>query len=54
MRSFGVIAKRVHHARNFIKKHFSDFITWIRNALAQVVGGVQPDGVTLADLSYVR
>jgi hypothetical protein len=49
MRSFGVTAKCLQHARNFIEEPFSGFVSWIRNRLAQLVGSVQPDGVTLAD-----
>ena len=51
MRSFSVTAKRLQHARNFIEEPFSDFVSWIRNRLTQLVGGVQPDAVTLADFS---
>ncbi|MDA2930436.1 hypothetical protein MYX84_10895 [Acidobacteria bacterium AH-259-O06] len=53
MRSFSVTAKRLQHARNFIEEPFGDFVSWIRNRLIQLVGGVQPDAVTLADFSSV-
>ncbi|MEE8592008.1 MAG: hypothetical protein V3T35_11895 [Spirochaetia bacterium] len=53
MRSFGVTAKRLQHARNFIEEPFSHFVSRIRNKLAQLVGGVQSDAVTLADFSSV-
>jgi hypothetical protein len=53
MRSFVVTAKRLQHARNFIIERFSRFVSRIRNRLAQLVGGVQPGAVTLADFSSV-
>ena len=53
MRSFVVTAKRLQHARNFIVEPFSRFVSRIRNRLAQLVGGVQPGAVTLADFSSV-
>ena len=53
MRSFGVTAKRLQYARNFIEAPFSDFVSRIRNRLTQFVDGVQPDAVTLADFLSV-
>ena len=53
MRSFGVTAKRLQHAPNLIEEHFSHFVSWIRNRLAQLIVGVQSDAVTLADFSSV-
>jgi hypothetical protein len=49
MRSFGATAKRLYHARNFIEEHFRAFVSWILNRLAQIVGGVQPDGLPIVD-----
>ncbi len=51
MRSFGVTSKRLQHAWNFSEEPFSAFVSWIRNRMAHIVGGVQPVGVTLADFS---
>jgi len=53
MRSFGVPARRLQHAWNLIEEPFSRFVRWIRNRLAQLVGGVQSDAVTLADFSSI-
>jgi len=53
MRAFVVTAKRLQYARNFIIELFSRFVSRIRNRLAQLFGGVQPDTVTLTDFSSV-
>ena len=45
MRSFGGTAKRLQHARNFSEEPSSNFVTWIRNRLAQLVCSVQPVAV---------
>jgi len=47
MRSFVATAKRLQLARYFIIEPFSRFVSWIRNRLAQLAGGVQPGAVTL-------
>ena len=55
MRSFGIIAKRVHQARNLIlRDNTSDLFNWSTNRLALLGGGVQPDVVTLTELLCVN
>ena len=53
MRSFGGTAKRLQHTRDFREGPSSGFVRWIRDRLAQIVRGVQPVGIILANFSSI-
>jgi hypothetical protein len=53
MRSLGVTTKHPQHARNFLEELLAASSARFETELAQLVGGVQPDGVTLVDFSSV-